>query len=413
MAVVRFLFRCAFHFTCLPSYENSYFPMVTFKSNEVLLILLEIIIPVATKNEHGDRLYDKSHVCFFCNGNFLKIGRHLVTAHQNKTEVAKILAIDHKSNEGKKKRSLELDRLRFKGDFYHNLSVLKTGGELKVYRRPGPGENVNVGSFKPCVHCLAFIRKHELWRHVKHCPLQDEKMTTSDDESQASHHRLQYESELLLFPNRVPNGASKGLEATVLSSMKCNEIARAVKSDKLILVVGSSLLEKGNVTKVSCISRRMRSLGKLLLELQDRNSDDSSALGFYVSPDNFDLIVESVKSLAEYREATFDLNSSFKKPGLALSIGYDLKKVAILLRGQALRERCKEDVENANGFLQLFDLEWKNKISAVAVRSLGDKNFHRPDVLPLTSDLLKLRDHITKEMPLVIRRLGQSPSLQE
>ena len=34
--------------------------------------------------------------------------------------------------------------------------------------------------------------------------------------------------------------------------------------------------------------------------------------------------MESVKSLAEYREATLDLNSSFKKPGLALNIGYDL-----------------------------------------------------------------------------------------
>lgn len=195
--------------------------------------------------------------------------------------------------------------------------------------------------------------------------------------------------------------------------MKCDEVARAVKSDKLILMVGSSLLEKGNASKVSYISQRMRSLGRLLLELRDRYSNDSSTLGFYVSPEHFDLVVESVKSLADYTEAGFNLNSSFKKPGLALNIGYDLKKVAILLRGQALRERCKEGVENASGFLQLFDLEWKNKISSVAVRSLGDKNFQRPDVLPLTSDLLKLRDHITTEIPLVIRRLAQNPSLQE
>ena len=335
-----------------------------------------------------------------------------MTVHKSESEVAKILAIDTKLPGNDKKRSMELDRLRYKGNFYHNLKILKTGGELKVYRRPGPGEDVAASMFKPCIHCLAFIRQNELWRHVRQCPFNNEKSDDSGD-SPVVHRRLQFESEMLLYPSQVPDGCSPGLRSAVLSSMKCDEVSRVVKSDRLIMMVSSSLLEKGNATKTQYISQRMRTLGRLLLELQERVVDDSKDIASFVSTIHFDLIVDATKSLAGYTEASLDTNSSLKKPGLALNIGYDLKKVAILLRGQALRERNTAILENANSFLQLFDLEWKNKIVSAALRSLGDKSFRKPDVLPLTEDLLKLRQYISNEIPQMIARLKANPGLQE
>ena len=67
---------------------------------------------------------------------------------------------------------------------------------------------------------------------------------------------------------KAKNDIQKFCCISTLSSMKCDEIARAVKSDKLILMVGSSLLAIGNASKVSYISQRMRSLGRPLLELR-------------------------------------------------------------------------------------------------------------------------------------------------
>ena len=366
------------------------------------------------RNQHGSRIYDKGHVCYYCNAQCLKIARHLLTVHKSETEVMKILAIDMETDEGRKRRGKELDRLRYKGDFYHNLKVLKTGGELKVFRRPCSGENVDASAFTPCTHCLAFIRKHELWRHVKQCPFNEER-TNSDDNEKRWHRKLQYESDLLLFPNRFTEGYSEALGSQVLSTMRSDEITQTVKSDKLILMVGSSLLERGGSTKVSYVSQRMRTLARLLLKVQEME-DSNSTVQFLmdcISPNMFDIIIKATKSLCGYSQCTAEAGASFLKPGLALNIGYDLRKAALLLRGQAIRLRDKDLLENVNGFTQLYELEWKVFISSAAGRSLDENKFQTPGALPLTSDLIKLREFCSTEIPAAIARLEVQPCLQD
>ena len=56
----------------------------------------------------------------------LKIGSKLHQKHRGEDEIKKL-----------SKDKKQLDLLRFKGDFHHNKKVLKTGGELLVWRRPG------------------------------------------------------------------------------------------------------------------------------------------------------------------------------------------------------------------------------------------------------------------------------------
>lgn len=273
------------------------------------------------KNEHGDRIYDKTHSCYYCNTECLKIGRHLLTVHKGETEVLKILAIGQSTVQDKKRRNLEIDRLRYKGDFYHNLSVLKTGGELKVYRRPSADEKCEASAFIPCTHCLAFVKKHDLWRHVKQCPFNNEKRAEEDEP--VVHRRLQYESEMLLFANKLPDGCSESLSSLVLSTMKLDEIKRVVKGDKLILLVGSSLLERGGSSKISYISQRMRTLARLLIELQEQTSNNCSKLSNFIAPSSFDDIVQATRSLSGYSTSKKGVDSSFGKPGLALNIEYD------------------------------------------------------------------------------------------
>jgi len=44
--------------------------------------------------------------------------------------------------------------LRSKGDFYHNMAVLKTGGELVLWRRSN-ADVVTAEDYIPCKFCLS------------------------------------------------------------------------------------------------------------------------------------------------------------------------------------------------------------------------------------------------------------------
>jgi hypothetical protein len=58
--------------------------------------------------------------------------------------------------------------LRNKGNFYHNINVLKMReGDLIVVRRPT--KEVSYKDYVPCQNCLGFFVKAELWRHRSGC----------------------------------------------------------------------------------------------------------------------------------------------------------------------------------------------------------------------------------------------------
>ena len=105
----------------------------TYQNSIDELFASVITVPVMSRNEHGDRIYDKGHVCYFCNTRVSKMARHILSAHKNEPDVIKIEAIPTDSSENRKRRARELDRIRWKGDFYHNLKVLKSGGKFASY----------------------------------------------------------------------------------------------------------------------------------------------------------------------------------------------------------------------------------------------------------------------------------------
>ena len=202
-------------------------------------------------------------------------------------------------------------------------------GELIVFRRPSPGENVPPSAFTPCIHCLAFVRKHDLWRHTRHCPFNEEKGMTGDNKHRV-HCKMQYESELLLLSNKYPEGCSEALATQVLSKMRQDEVRNVIKVDKLILLVGTSLLERGGSSKVAYVSQRMRTLARLLISIQELESS-IQYLTDCIDPSKFDSIIKGRKALCDNNARTRHTNSTFSNPGLALNIGYDLHKVAVLL----------------------------------------------------------------------------------
>ena len=83
-----------------------------------------------------------------------------------------LLAVPSNSEDTKKlKNKMRLDiieSLHRKGNYNHNIKVLKQGfGELIAKRCP-PRETA-YKSYFPCLHCLEFYFSKGLYRHVKKC----------------------------------------------------------------------------------------------------------------------------------------------------------------------------------------------------------------------------------------------------
>ena len=75
----------------------------------------------AHSNHSKTRVYDKSSSCFYCGKNIIKLSSHLLMVHRDETLIKEINNMPKGSNE----RKLALENLRLKGDFIHNMKVLK------------------------------------------------------------------------------------------------------------------------------------------------------------------------------------------------------------------------------------------------------------------------------------------------
>lgn len=149
-----------------------------------------------------------------------KIGRHLEAKHGSEKLLLNLSQLD--KNKNKKERDIILDQVRLLGDFYHNVKVLKNGGELIVCRRPSPGQKLSASMFGPCKHCLGFFHKAELWRHARNCSYQGSATEFEDSES----------TDIILHGQKDPDFLE--LEELVIQRMRKDEITTVAASDEII-----------------------------------------------------------------------------------------------------------------------------------------------------------------------------------
>ena len=87
-----------------------------------------------------------------------------------------------------------------------------------------------------------------------------------------------------------------------------------------------------------------------------------------------------------------------EKPSLGVHLGHALIKCCAVKRGKALRSNSLPDHKEAVAFAELMSMEWNNKISSAALQTLKERKYEKVDVLPLTSDLVILRNYVNKEL---------------
>ena len=81
-------------------------------------------------------------------------------------------------------------------------------------------------------------------------------------------------------------------------------------------------------------------------------------------------------------------------PSVAVHLGHAMKKCAIIVKNIAVQEEDNSTAERAQAFADLCSSEWNDEIASGARRSLHNRKFNKPLLLPLASDISKLATHL-------------------
>ena len=188
----------------------------------------------------------------------------------------------------------------------------------------------------------------------------------------------------------------KDLQESCLSSMRPDHVYSEIKDDMLILRFGEILLRKLGSRRAPDISQRLRQLARLKLVL-NLNKPEKKYLSYFICGKGFGEVCETVKSLAGFHRSKENLNA-FELPSLALRIGHNLVKCADMKRGMAIRQNDEAMKQDSNDYLDLHISEWTCTLSSVALATLRLNKFNKPTALPLTSDLILLKEYLDKKM---------------
>ena len=360
------------------------------------------MLTVQVVSQSDKRDYSKRHACFFCGKSVAKIGRHLLNVHSSVPEIARLPSVSKKqkgslSEKMVKTRKFVLEKYRNLGNFAHNVDVLKDKkGVLFVGRRPSAFAH-KPEDYLPCQFCLAFYVKQELWRHAKHCSFRSTPVSYENAEQESKEMK-----DCISAGKSILQGAIgvnvKGshvdddvFQKYVLDAFHSDDVSRAVKSDYLLLILGKAQLSKLGFRRAAQVREKLRIMGRLKLNLRSLTGSESASVGDFITPSQFDVCITAVKSLAmESDRNSLSGTKTFEKPSLALKAGQLLKKVADLKKGQAIRMKDMEAKEAATDFVDLYRNEFTDAISGIAHQSLQERKFNKKEILPVTSDLIKL-----------------------
>ena len=364
------------------------------------LSIISVSLRCVQRNKNKTRTYDKRQACYYCKKLYSKIARHYKQQHEREREVRIALSF----NKGSSNRKKQLEKLRLLGNYHHNLRVLQSKkGELIVSRRPSTSNRCNPNDFLPCSYCLGFIRRQELWKHVKSCKFKPENIETP------KYQKVQEKSKLLLYPAISTDSRTTRL-SKILATMKSDEVSIAARNDWLIKEIGVVLVEKYGKKQNSLISQKMRELSRLLLQLRETDASPNSSLSDFIKPGRFDDVVSAVKKISKFQ---FEKGvQDVATPSLSLKIGHSLKKCVNILRGHALRAKDKVLEEDADNFEKLIASEWSYRVSHHSLNALNAKKFNKVELLPLADDLNKLRKSLLAKMSSNMERLEQEPQLE-
>ncbi|XP_044063230.1 uncharacterized protein LOC122881284 [Siniperca chuatsi] len=338
----------------------------------------------------------KENYCYVCGKPQSKISRHLKT-HKTHAEIVHAFSLPEHSKE----RKILLEKMRNKGNFKHNTTVLQGGtGPLKAKRKP-KGKAL-AGKFIHCMHCQGMYIRKELWRHVRRCPCKPENEDLDKEPGRTKVLGMAVAHETA-FCQQISSGVWK-----LLSVMKQDEVASAVRNDFSIIQFAQSLYNKHgqDPTKYEYMRQKLREVGRLLLCLRTEFSVHN--LEEAVKPANFQRVVQAVKKVSGFDEE----KHSYLTPSLALKLGHTLQKISNIIHCRALMAEDEELIRSTEIFKKLHTSKWPELVSHRALNTLSDAKYNKPSTLPFTEDVQILHRYLEKSVESAFCNLKEEATAQ-
>ncbi|KAI4899531.1 hypothetical protein NFI96_007438 [Prochilodus magdalenae] len=200
----------------------------------------------------------------------------------------------------------------------------------------------------------------------------------------------------------VQNISRPTVTATVMISIQIRKLtAETVKiqgqkrirvlSDSLICKYGEMMFELHGRDKSQhgYISQKMRELGRFMLAVKKLAPSVKHLVDVCV-PSRFKLAIAAAKEVSGFDAST----KAYSTPSLACKIGYTLKRVCEIVVGNSIMEDDGETREKAQNFIKLIESDWNTYVSKLARTNLEQNKWNKPDVLPVTEDVVKLQKHL-------------------
>ncbi|KAL4718874.1 hypothetical protein ACJJTC_006539 [Scirpophaga incertulas] len=293
----------------------------------------------------SSKVRDKDY-CFYCESFVLNFARHLLRHHIYETEVQKIVSKPKKSLD----RKQLIAALRKKGNYLVNSKEVTK-----------PMRKFKFTDYLPCTECLGFYSKKLLWKHKKKCS------------GKSGSKNIQSEAQNLLIRHLK---IDEKLKESVFPRMRADKISLIAKKDNLICAFGSQYLKTHREKHfVNVVSRKMRELAKLLLELK---KIDPSINDFFsaLRPIHYDIIVQATKILGNY-----DIEKDrYGTPTFAMNLSTTLKQCCNIAIIRALKKqgpymevdtgKIEADLKT---LIQLIESNWKYDVSTQAATDLNKK----------------------------------------
>ncbi|XP_067296597.1 uncharacterized protein [Pseudorasbora parva] len=227
------------------------------------------------------------------------------------------------------------------------------------------------------------FRKKDLWRHQSSCKT---KKSCVKDKQKNTRGRVQSCAACLL-----PIAASSDGCQNIINNMRQDDVSFHVRKDSLICKYGESLYAKhGRVkSRHQYIAQRMRELGRFMLVAKDMDKT-VNVLEDLCAPSKFQLVVNAAKRLTQFSPG----KNEYRKPSTAVKIGFCLKGAVEVMIGQALMNDDDLAEKKAKKFFELLEKNWRNSVSIIAHQTMQEKRWNKEDDIPLTKNVIALRNHL-------------------
>lgn len=346
------------------------------------------------------RIWDKRDFCPYCYKEITHFARHVERNHKEVPKVQKILSL----SKGSMERKQMWDCLRKEGNF----CLFKEEKKIIAVRRPSKKEikkAMTFDDFAVCESCRGVYKKKTLYRHANTCPGR-----VTEDQKKGRRYALT-QSQTFLAAARCQNDflLNSRLKKEVFSIMRADDISAVAKNDLLICLYGERHLKKHKREQIATVtSNKMREVARLLIAL--KNITPVKHMIDAMKPEYYNDLVAATKVIAGYNAA----DKTFKASSLALHMGTTLKGLCNTVESCILKKSSLFSFENFDlahknikKLHKLIANDWANDIASIALKAMTEKQWEKPQIIPITSDIIKFNNYVKNEVETSATKLKE------